>query len=223
MNSPDSFERRIEQAARELRRPAPEGLLDRVRARAADLDASIETAARALAGPAPLDALDVRIAAAARALRRPAPAGLLERALAVARRPRLIVLRAAAALAAALLLAAAIWLRLDDEAAADGSPALLTSAALAQSLSDEARLGREALRLERRVSDDATLSDDETAQSLLEEVAFLDQAIEECRRALALSPAHGHLRERLVELSGRRVDLLRWVADGGGEAGGPRG
>jgi hypothetical protein len=231
-DAPDTFDRRIAEAARALRRRAPEGMLERIRERAADLDASIETAARALAGTAPLDALDVRIAAAARELRRPAPAGLYPAIRARARaqeapRSPWIVVRNVAALAAALLVVATIVERLARRAAAAPHPGLLTSAALAQSLLDEQRLDREAERLEERVSGDAALAESDVAQSLLEEVAFLDEAIEQCRLALETSPAHGPLRARLVELTGRRVDLLRQIEAAGrrgaGESGEPRG
>ncbi len=220
MNSPDdAFAARIDEAACSLPRRAPDGMIERIRERAADLGSSIETAARALAGPAPLDALDLRIAAAARELKRPAPRVRLPRTQGVRR----IVLRSAVALAASIAAAALILPRLLRDEADDAPPALLTSAALARSLSDEALLDREAKLLQASVSGDAELVADETAQSLLEEVAFLDEAIDECRRALELSQAHAHLREQLLELTGRRVELLREaqaVGRSGGGAGG---
>jgi hypothetical protein len=228
----DPFERRIEEAARSLKRKAPD-LLAAIRERVSDLDASIETAARANASKAPLELLDVRIAAAARELRKPAPAHLHDEVFARARRGafalsrgRLLVLRRVAAAAAVLIATAFLLFKLTRPKESE-NPALLTSSALAQSLADEARLDREADRLEDRVRDDAALATNEAAGPLLEEVAFLDQAIAECKQALAISQAHSHLRERLVELTGQRVDLLRQIEaagrTGGDESGEPRG
>jgi hypothetical protein len=225
------LDRAIEDAARSLRPKAPAGSLERIRERAADLASSIETAARAQPSEAPLDSLDVRIAAAARELRGAAPAELLDRIRAEAsaqqRRFRMRLVRGVAALAAALLAGVWLWRNLPRSPTAEENPALLTSSALARSRDDEARLEGEAARLQARVSGDAALAENETARSLLEEVAFLDRAIDECRTALEWSPAHGHLREQVVELTGRRVDLLRRAEAAGrggdGESGGPRG
>jgi len=215
-DAPDAFDRRIADAARSLRPHAPGGMLERIRERSDDLDASIETAARSLAGAAPIDAFDVRIAAAARELRKPVPSNLYDAIRTRSRRTRLgtrfMVLRGALALAASIVAAVFLVARLSNEAGASANPALLTDAALAQSLRDESRLDREADRLEQQVTSDRAVQASAVAQSLLEEVAFIEEAISECRDALDLSQAHGHLRSRLIELTARRVELLRRIA-----------
>ncbi len=257
MNSPDDqrsssdgdaadplgpFDRRIADAARSLKRPAPNGLLEQIRARAADPDAALDTAARALVAAAPLsfadvlakandaaaaddvdqftklDEFDERIAAAARSLRHSAlhaaPPGLLDTIRARSRRPTLAIprpLRAVLALAAALLLAVLLFDHLGRDAAAASNPALLTTAALAAAESAEAALESQANVLTARLAHDAAITGDELVAPLLEEVAFLEQAIAECRAALAISRLHAQLRDQLLELAQRRVALLQQI------------
>lgn len=234
MNSrDDKFQERIDAAARSLKRPSSDGDVEQalavLKAKARDLDAAIDVAARSLEGKAPLDLLDLRIAAAARELKRPAPEGLYASIRAQARRSRFTVLRStvvvrgAVALAAALLVGVTLYAWFTREASASPNPALLTAAALEASRSAEARLSQEATRIEQRVSSDAALADNDVAQSLMEELAFVDQAIEQCKAGLAMSAAHSHLRERLVELASHRLDLLHQIEAAGKNAGGTDG
>jgi hypothetical protein len=218
-DAPDAFDRRIADAARALKRRAPDGSLERIRERAADLGSSIDVAARSLARAAPVGelevtAFDVRIAAAAQELRGPAPDVYAE-ILARSRRARFAVLsdrRWVVALAASLLLAIGLLARLALQPGTTTAPELLTTASLAAAVTEEEKLDRESEQLAQRVRGDAALAADERTQPLLEEVGFLDEAIEECRAALAVSQAHAHLRQQLLELTTRRVELLRQAA-----------
>lgn len=236
MNSPeprDSFVERIEAAARELRGAAPEGAFERALLAAHDADAAHAAAARTLVRPAPLsfaevlaraeapDGFDLRIAAAARELRRPAPEGLLDairatsaHGAAASLRPRLRLLpRAAVAVAATLVAAVTLLLVGGDGRAAPSHPALLTADALQRATAaDSAEVARGDALAARLVTDLAA-ADDEASAPLLEELAFLDGAIAECRAALAQSPAHRYLREQLAVLTTRRVELLALVLE----------
>jgi hypothetical protein len=242
VNSPDdaldAFDARIAEAARSLVRPAPAELLAQVKRAVHDADAAHAAAARALARPAPipfeqvlarakseaaaagdeLSAFDARIADAARALVRPAPAHLLAairaaaRATPAARRLRLVP-RVVLAAAAALVAAVTLFFATRDGEAATSHPSLLTADALAQSERHEAALESRADRLAARVATDPAAAEDEALAPLLEEVAFVDAAIDECKDALALSQAHTYLREQLLQLTTQRGDLLAQVAE----------
>jgi hypothetical protein len=101
----------------------------------------------------------------------------------------------------------------------------LSSRQLEQAESDESRLLKEGDDLARRVTTSAAAAT-ESGQALLEEAPFLDDAIAECRAALASNERHPQLRRQLEELARRRVELFRRVealpppapgpADGGG-------
>jgi len=236
VNSPDdAFDARIADAARALARPAPAELLAKVRSAVRDADAAHAAAARALTKPAPLafaqvlaaakgeaaddapDSFDQRIAAAARSLVRPAPAHLLAAVRAAARaapaRRLRVVPRALLAAAATVIAAVTLFLSSGDGRAAAAHPSLLTADALAQAEKDEAKLESRADMLAARVATDPGAADDEALAPLLEEVAFVDSAIDECKSALALSQAHSYLREQLLQLTARRVELLAQVAE----------
>jgi hypothetical protein len=230
----DAFERRIEQMARALRGRAPD-VLASARAAARDLDTSLDAAARALAPTAPAEtlaairarladpdaALDLALDAAARAAAPGAPPIPFAELLARARAPdagrrrslrrRLLLLRGGPlAAAAALVVMALLLTRGRDAGAATGGPSLLTARQLEAAESAEARLAREADTLAHDVARTAAAAT-EDGQALLEEIAFLDDAIGECRGALAVNELHPQLRQQLEDLSRQRVDLLRRV------------
>jgi len=225
----DAFDARIADAARSLVRPAPADLLAKVHRAVRDADAAHAAAARALARPAPIpfeqvlarakeETFDARIADAARSLVRPAPAHLLDAVRAAARAtpaaPRLrLVPRVVLAAAASLLAAVALFLATRDGRSAAAHPSLLTATALAQSEADEAALRSQADMLAARVATDPAAAEDEALAPLLEEVAFVDGAIDECKSALARSQAHTYLREQLLQLTTKRVELLAQVAE----------
>lgn len=225
----DPFGERIAAAARALRGTAPAGLFERALAAAHDADAAHATTARTLAGTAPFtfeqvwsraqecDAFDDRIAAVARTLVQPAPPHS-RAAIRAAARPRLRLLpRALFAAAASLVALLAFFFATRDGRAAPVHPALLTAEALRRANADEsllvARGDALAAQLAVEIATDATLADDETRAPLLEELAFLDTALDECRAALASSPAHRYLRDQLAQLTERRVALLTELAE----------
>jgi len=245
------FDRRIADAARSLKESAPEGMLEAIRARAderaggrADLEDAITTMARVIAArsitePAPLSLLDIRIAAAARDLEERAPAGAYAAIRARARSSRLraplIVLRDVVApitaLAAALIVGVTLLVRAPTADAATPR-GLLSATALADSRLAEEQFEKEAADLARRVAAESAAepvaNDDASSQldaRISEELAAIDRALDECRDALACSPAHEMLRDRLIDLGAERVDLLRTLADAGAQApeSGPRG
>lgn len=239
---PTRFEQRIADAARALVRPLPPELYESIAAAARDPDTAHATAARALVRPAPLpfadllqkaraadaatggaaapDRFDDAIAAAARSLRRPAPPELLEQVRTAARAatpasrslPRFRLLRPLLAAAATLVAGLALFFASQGEATAAPHPALLSATALARAESETTALASRADSLEAEVAADPVLAADESLAPLLEEAAFLEMALSECRAALELSQAHSHLREQLRTLSERRVLLLATLA-----------
>ncbi len=240
-----AFDARIADAAKSLRRPLHPSLAPArfaaIRAAARDPDVAHATAARTLVEPAPLSFADVRaraqdetpdrfdraIADAARTLVRPAPAGLLEQVRASARPRwtrralRVVALRRFALAAAATLLAGlALFFAAQNQASAAPHPALLSASALERAEAAESALATRADSLAAQVAADPALADDEALAPLLEEAAFLDGAITECRAALELSQAHSHLREQLRVLGERRVELLALLAAARGNDGG---
>ncbi|MBL8843801.1 MAG: hypothetical protein JNL90_19925 [Planctomycetes bacterium] len=239
---PTRFERRIADAARALVRPLPPELYESIAAAARDPDTAHAAAARSLVRPAPLPfaellqkaraaetdafdgAFDRAIADAARSLRRPAPPELLDLVRAAARaatpapqsppRFRLLhpLLRPLLAAAATLVAGLALFFASQGEATAAPHPALLSATALARAESETTALASRADTLEAEVAADPALAADESLAPLLEEAAFLEMALSECRAALELSQAHSHLREQLRTLSERRVLLLATLA-----------
>ena len=239
----ERFSERIAEAARSLRRFAPPGLFERALAAAHDADTAHAAAARSLTRPAPFtfaqvmeraaaDAtvtdldertdLDQRIDEAARSLVRSAPAGMLSAIrMGASSRPLLrISSRTALALAASLVAAFALFFSTHDDDAAPAHPALLTADALRQSSAEEAALTARADTLAAQFANNQfannTTRVDEASQSpLLEELTFLESAIEECRDALTQSQAHRYLRDQLKQLNERRLELLAQLSERG--------
>ncbi|MSR47352.1 MAG: hypothetical protein EXS13_09855 [Planctomycetes bacterium] len=243
MNSPDEpfkerFNERIADAARSLRRPAPPGLFERALAAAHDADTAHVAAARSLTRPTPftfaqvmeragadgtlteLDErtdLDQRIDAAARSLVRSAPAGMLAAIRRGASSRPLLRLssRTALVLAASLVAAFALFFSTHDDDAAPAHPALLAADALRQSSAEEAALTARADTLAAQFASNPTRVDEESQSPLLEELTFLESAIEECRDALSQSQAHRYLRDQLKQLNERRLELLAQLSERG--------
>jgi hypothetical protein len=124
-----------------------------------------------------------------------------------------MVPRAAVAAAATLVATVTLLLVAGDGRAAPSHPALLTADALQQATSAEADAVARGDRLAARIAGDPAAAADEASAPLLEELAFLDTAIAECRAALLQSPAHRYLREQLATLMARRVELLALVLE----------
>jgi hypothetical protein len=220
VNSPDAFDRRIEDAARAERGRAPLPF-EAVRAAARDADAAIDAAARATAPRAPAwESLRERLAdpdaaldAAARAATPPAPALPFETLWTRARRRSLVrrrlVLRALVAAAASIVVGALVLHELPRRGrpAPEAPTTLLTTAQLVQAERAESRLQSEADELAQRVAGRGNASED--GQALSEELAFLESALGECRAALEENELHPQLRRQLTELTSRRLELLR--------------
>jgi len=223
VNSPDAFDRRIEEAARALRGAAPLPF-EAVRAAARDADAAIDAAARATAPHAPAwESLRERLAdpdaaldAAARAATPPAPALPFETVWTRARRLSLVrrrfVLRALVAAAASIVVGALLLHELPRRGrpAPETPTTLLTTAQLVQAERAESRLESEADELARRVAGRGAAAS-EDGQALSEELAFLESALGECRAALESNELHPQLRRQLTELTSRRLELLRRI------------
>jgi hypothetical protein len=220
VNSPDAFDRRIEEAARALRGSAPLPF-EAVRAAARDADAAIDAAARATAPHAPAwESLRERLAdpdaaldAAARAATPPAPALPFETLWTRSRRLSLVRrrlgLRALIAAAASIVVGALVLHELPRRGrpAPEAPTTLLTTAQLVQAERAESRLQSEADELAQRVAGRGNASED--GQALSEELAFLESALGECRAALEENELHPQLRRQLTELTSRRLELLR--------------
>jgi hypothetical protein len=236
----DRFERRIDDAARALRGRAPD-VLARARDDARDLAASVDAATRALTPTAPADAWtairarladpDAALDAAARAATPAAPPVPFHELLARARAPdprahapapqrrralrrRLLLLRGGPlAAAAAIVVMALLLTRSRGTPPVNGGPSLLTAGQLATATKEEDRLALEADRLAKSIANGAAgaAGINDEGQALLEEKDFLDDAIVECRTALAANARHPQLREQLEELSRQRVELLHRI------------
>jgi len=123
------------------------------------------------------------------------------------------------AVAASLLIALG-FLVLPERHVVRTDPGLLSSSGLVAALDVERRLDAEVAARTERLGPATHSWGADALNPAVEEIAFLDEAIAECRRALLENALHAELRRNLRELTTRKLALLR-IVGGAGATGDP--
>jgi anti-sigma factor RsiW len=120
----------------------------------------------------------------------------------------------AAAAALALVSATAVWLAVGKRDAAKGpSPETASVRPVSVSFDPRGRADSAITELERILAEEHGRLDTSTVRILAQNLALIDRAIEQARKALESDPGNAYLNDHLARTMRKKIDVLRRAAD----------
>ena len=120
----------------------------------------------------------------------------------------------AAAAALALVSAAAVWLAVGKHTAVAGrSGDSISVRPVSVSFDPRGRADSAIIELERILAEEHGRLDSSTVRVLAQNLALIDRAIEQARKALESDPGNSYLNDHLARTMRKKIDVLRRAAD----------
>ena len=119
----------------------------------------------------------------------------------------------AAAAALALVSAGAVWLAVAQRTVTPGPTGSSTIQPVSVSFDPRGRADSAITQLERILAEAGGRLDSSTVRILAENLALIDRAIEQARKALESDPGNAYLNEHLARTMRKKIDVLRRAAD----------
>lgn len=121
----------------------------------------------------------------------------------------------AAAAALALVSATAVWLAVGKQPIASGGPPTdsVSLSPVSVSFDPRGRADSAITQLERILAEEHGRLDSSTVRVLAQNLALIDRAIEQARKALASDPGNAYLNDHLARTMRKKIDVLRRAAD----------
>ena len=119
----------------------------------------------------------------------------------------------AAAAALALVSAGAVWLAVAQRTATPEPTGAVTLQPVSVSFDPRGRADSAITELERILTEEHGRLDTSTVRILAQNLALIDRAIEQARKALEADPGNAYLNDHLARTMRKKIDVLRRAAD----------
>lgn len=119
----------------------------------------------------------------------------------------------AAAAALALVSAGAVWLAVSRRTATPGPTGAGTLQPVSVSFDPRGRADSAITELERILAEEHGRLDTSTVRILAQNLALIDRAIEQARKALEADPGNAYLNDHLARTMRKKIDVLRRAAE----------